>query len=309
MEKQPDHRTRRSPETLNRIIAPLAGRPQGVTAKELMADAAMDHERAYSCLHLRLKSGMLVCRRGTEGGGVVTRFWTDAALAEVHQFEAAPRSTLWDSIIANLGPAGLITQDLAELLKIPASPLAQDCLKMFKKGMIGRAADLSAYGRPVFRYFRTQDEADAWQRLPGNSVTEKIRLRDLATAERRRERRAVPPKPKPIRSLKPAKLPKPPKEPAPPKAPRVVQPKAAAPAKASLPKAARVREPKVIATPPALQPGQPIITEQTKITRISTPLGRYEVEGSRVIGGFGSGRIGHYDRPASNWAQAVAEAA
>lgn len=302
MEKQPDLQvlqgtekipgSRRSTESLNRIIGTLAERPQGVSSNELAAECQMDHAWAYGRLHQRMKAGMLVARRGNEAGDVITRFFMDEKAADAYPFDRPLRSHLWTRIRGLLGPQGMLTQELSELVDFPVVPVSFECLRMYDRGLVGRVRDVSPFGMSVYRYFPTQEEADAWAREPGNSVAEK-RETLKATKRAGRHRRSAE-LPKPMRAEKIVKQPEAPQPPGVPE-----QPKA--------PKARKAVTTTVL--PPALQPGQPLITEQTKITRLASPLGRYEVEGSRVIGGFGTMRIGQYDRPASNWAQALAEAA
>lgn len=332
MEKQPDLQvpqgaektpgSRRSTETLNRIIGELAERAQGVSAAELAQTCEMSRTWAFSRLHQRLKAGLLVMRNGAENGKPITRFWREQEVADRHQFPATLRDERWAAILANLAEGGSKTPELSRVIGLDVTPLAVECWKMFHRGLIFRAEDVDERGHQVYRYFRTQAEADEWSAVPGNRVQEKRALLLIEQAKARREKAAA--HREAIRAAKPPKAPKPkmpakapnerpattglraPKAPKQVRAHEPVQPKVKA---VKLPKAKPRKAGAEVAVPPALQAGQPIITEQTKITRVATPLGRYEVEGSRVIGGFGTLPIGHYDRPASNWAQALAEAA
>ena len=285
-------------EGLN-TVRPLAARPNGVNAQELALAIQHKTPACYALLRRLAAQGHLIERRGNGGGAPVLRFFTDAAAAEAYQFEPTWDERLRARIIDALAPcsAGLTMRDLTEALGMVEQTVRREAQALVDARTIAKVHDLSDSGRVMARYFSSEELAQAWLGITGNTMAEKLAARETAQQEARELSRAA--EREAAQAMKATS--------------KAARAKEKAAAKSDV-EGARANElaaaiqakkdaRKLANTPPALQPGEPVITSTTKITRVAAPPGRFETR-DRVVGGFATKRIGEYDRPASAWAEA-----
>lgn len=280
-------------------VKELLARAEGVTAGELAEAIACSYTAAYSVLRRWHERSELVLRKGFEGGTLVARYWTDQGQAEAYVFESPLRSDRRRDIRGHLeANGGMTPAEIAPLIGWTLKPTLAECLRMLATGEICREEDLNADGYITYRYFANRAAADAWLGQPGNRVEDKIAARGGeirgAKLESVRERDRIRQQQKADVAGKAC----------PKVSGRSDEARRANEIARKMVAKKRVDGTRRAPLPPAQQPGSPVITERTKITRAITPLGRYEVAG-RVIGGFGTKRIGEYDQPASTWAEAA----
>jgi hypothetical protein len=155
-----------------------------------------------------------------------------------------------------------------------------------------------AHGSRAFRYFLTEEDRDAW--LAARAPVAKVKAQKAPSPSRvkRAEQRAARRVAKGLKPLTPrvpgSNKPAQPK----PKQGAVINRITKAMPKAKL---APVR-----VLPPALQPGEPRITEQTKVEKRKRPVGRYEV--TKRLSGLSTLPPGVYLEPESGWVTAAKNA-
>jgi hypothetical protein len=284
-------------EGLN-IVRPLAARPAGVNAQELAVEIKHKVPACYALLRRLAAQGHLIERRGNGGGAPVLRFFTDAKAAEAYEFEPTWDERLRAQIVAALAPCsdGMTMRDLTQAVGKVEQTVRREAQALVDASLIAKVDDLSENGRVMARYFGSEALTLAWLSVTGNTMAEKLAAREVAVAANREQVRDAG---------RAAAL-----------AMRATTQAARAEAKQKakaeddseraneIAAALKAKEARRLAnTPPAHQPGEPVITSATKITRVPAPPGRFETR-DRVIGGFATKRIGEYDRPASAWAEA-----
>lgn len=286
-------------------VQTMAGRPGGVTAREMGGAERKDMQAAQALLRRYSRDGFLIERKGNEGGVTVCRYWTDAAAAEAHQFDAGYQAKIADRIVEVLGVNGSMSaRELATAIGWHLSTTHTEAKTLVLLGRIWCCDELGPTNMIQRRFFGTEQGMKDWLAIPGNRVAERVAAREgdpkaaAAAAERARyarkkaERLGLPiPEraqnaPGARQSAKQAGI----------DTVRANEVSAALQAKAAARKLAN--------TPPAHLPGEPLITKATKITRVPAPPGRFESR-DRVIGGFATKRIGEYEPGASRWAEAA----
>lgn len=279
-------------------VRPLAGRLIGVNAQELAFEIKHKTPACYALLRRLAAQGHLIERRGNGGGAPVLRFFTDATAAEAYQFEPTWDERLRARIVEALAPssAGMTMRELTEALSMVEQTVRREAQTLVDASTIAKVDDLSDNGRVMSRYFASEALALAWLSVTGNSMAEKLAAREAAVAASREQvRDAERAASLAMRATTRA---------ARAEAKQKAQVEGDAERANEIAAALQAKEARKLAnTPPAHQPGEPVITAATKITRVPAPPGRYESR-DRVIGGFATKRIGEYDRPASAWAEA-----
>lgn len=285
------------------LIEEMAGRPEGVSATEISVPKGYKYSTAARALSTMCERGALVSRRGPVRGSMTTRYWLSAEAAEKFEFPATMASETRDGVERLLREQHGTVREVAKRAGLSPKGAASVLYDLFHAGRIHRTEAVVGNCLPVHRFFGSTEAMEKWVSENGTLAEQQARnavvmrearrqkLRDRYRQKNPEIARADGGKTKARAGTQQAR-----------------DAAAANRISKTMEKSSKVATVKPSRLPPALQPGEPIITEQTKVTRAARPLGRYEVGtvGSSV---FSANRPGVYDDEPSTWAAAAARLA
>lgn len=214
-----------------------------------------------------------------------------------------PKPTAFEKLMPHIGARGITVAEAAEILGKVYETTRFTMANLVQRGMLLKARrNEHAIGGPVSRHFLTEEDRAAYLAsapLASDARPKKIPAEAVKTVAALRKE--APPKPvrAKVERVKVAK-------PKPERKQRTVDEEANAYAKAMKDaKAAEAQKKKAEALPPALRPGEPVFTEDTKREVRATPLPYRHCVEKLPEGGFSSRRIGEYTEPASRWVEAA----
>lgn len=287
------------------LIKSMASRPEGVSGKEIAAKG-FKYSTAAVVLSKMRERGELTLRRGPVRGSMTARYWLKAETAEKFEFPATAASETRDNMERLIRQQHGTVRELSQRSGLSPKGVTAVALDLFNAGRIHRTEVAVRNCLPVLRFFGTAAEMEEWLAENGTLKEQQARNAIPMLEARRQKLRERYRKHSPEVARSTEGMAKKSKS-------QALKQKskdaiAANRIAKTMAKSAKVAAVKLARLPPALQPGEPIITEQTKVTRLARPLGRYEVGhvGSQV---FSANRPGIYDEEPSTWAAAAARLA